>query len=311
MKFSIMTAKKALFTTLSIGLLLITFFYTKQAFPESYVENCTISAASTFEIQNKNVNVDLINSGSEELAIDRISLVWPERLGNLQSIILYGKFVKGDHSPAELVLDESQLGDANKRAMKAGETQTLKFQFKNNNSGATPEEIVAVVEFGIGCSVVVNPGNLDVLPPDPGPANDLTLEGIDADNDGVRDDIERWILEEYPESERVRAALSQQAKAFAEAVENADTATEEELIAYDDKIVSTIDCIYNQFPETLYGIKEANRADSFLQAEFLNTAERGLAWIKVADATPSGTYHGLPPERYAEHCDFNPEDMEN
>lgn len=33
----------------------------------------------------------------------------------------------------------------------------------------------------------------DGLPPDPGPDNDLTVEGIDSDGDGIRDDVERAI----------------------------------------------------------------------------------------------------------------------
>jgi len=31
------------------------------------------------------------------------------------------------------------------------------------------------------------------LPPDPGPAGDETIEGVDVNENGVRDDIERWI----------------------------------------------------------------------------------------------------------------------
>ncbi len=35
------------------------------------------------------------------------------------------------------------------------------------------------------------------VPPDPGPANDATLAGIDANHNGVRDDVERAIAEKY------------------------------------------------------------------------------------------------------------------
>jgi hypothetical protein len=35
------------------------------------------------------------------------------------------------------------------------------------------------------------------LPPDPGPANDLTVEGIDSDNDGVRDDVQRALARRF------------------------------------------------------------------------------------------------------------------
>lgn len=46
-----------------------------------------------------------------------------------------------------------------------------------------------------------------VLPPDPGEAGKLTLEGIDSNNDGVRDDLEREIVYMYPQNEEVRGVL--------------------------------------------------------------------------------------------------------
>ena len=46
-----------------------------------------------------------------------------------------------------------------------------------------------------------------ILPPDPGEAGKLTLEGIDSNNDGVRDDLEREIVYMYPQNEEVRRVL--------------------------------------------------------------------------------------------------------
>jgi hypothetical protein len=48
------------------------------------------------------------------------------------------------------------------------------------------------------------------LPPDPGPAGDATLEGVDVNGNGIRDDIERWIYLTYPHSEKLRRALIQE-----------------------------------------------------------------------------------------------------
>ena len=45
------------------------------------------------------------------------------------------------------------------------------------------------------------------LPPDPGPAGDEAIEGIDTDQNGVRDDIDRWIGLNYRNSEKTRMAL--------------------------------------------------------------------------------------------------------
>jgi hypothetical protein len=46
-----------------------------------------------------------------------------------------------------------------------------------------------------------------VLPPDPGEAGKLTLEGIDSDHDGVRDDLQREIVYMYPQNDEVRRVL--------------------------------------------------------------------------------------------------------
>ncbi len=47
------------------------------------------------------------------------------------------------------------------------------------------------------------------LPPDPGPQGEETIEGIDVNANGVRDDIERWIWMNYGDSEKTRQALTQ------------------------------------------------------------------------------------------------------
>src|SRR5674476_1488495 len=45
------------------------------------------------------------------------------------------------------------------------------------------------------------------LPPDPGEAGKATLAGIDSNNNGVRDDLEREIVYMYPQNQEVRRVL--------------------------------------------------------------------------------------------------------
>lgn len=52
------------------------------------------------------------------------------------------------------------------------------------------------------------------LPPDPGAEADKTVQGVDANKNGIRDDVELAIFAEYPESARTRAVLLQYALAF-------------------------------------------------------------------------------------------------
>lgn len=54
----------------------------------------------------------------------------------------------------------------------------------------------------------------DNLPPDPGSAADATIEGVDANTNGIRDDVELAIFKEYPNSAKTRAVLLQYALAL-------------------------------------------------------------------------------------------------
>jgi hypothetical protein len=52
------------------------------------------------------------------------------------------------------------------------------------------------------------------LPPDPGALADQTVAGVDANNNGIRDDVELAVFKEYPNSAKTRAALLQYALAL-------------------------------------------------------------------------------------------------
>jgi hypothetical protein len=87
------------------------------------------------------------------------------------------------------------------------------------------------------CSQVIVPAgdcipqHLAHLPPDPGPAGMKTLEGIDADRDGVRDDVQRFIFIEYGHSQRAVAALTGLAKSSLMQVKVGDSVTPDEAYA--------------------------------------------------------------------------------
>lgn len=68
------------------------------------------------------------------------------------------------------------------------------------------------------------------LPPDPGAEADKTVVGIDANSNGIRDDVELAIFKEYPNSAKTRAVLLQYALAlqmeFTQPIINTVTVTE-------------------------------------------------------------------------------------
>jgi hypothetical protein len=54
----------------------------------------------------------------------------------------------------------------------------------------------------------------DNLPPDPGALADATIQGVDVNQNGIRDDVELAIFREYPDSAKTRAVLLQYALAL-------------------------------------------------------------------------------------------------
>ena len=52
------------------------------------------------------------------------------------------------------------------------------------------------------------------LPPDPGAEADKTIQGVDANKNGIRDDVELAIFKKYPDSAKIRAVLLQYALAL-------------------------------------------------------------------------------------------------
>ncbi|SMN01704.1 hypothetical protein SPONN_2781 [uncultured Candidatus Thioglobus sp.] len=139
------------------------------------------------------------------------------------------------------------------------------------------------------------------LPPDPGEAGKLTIEGIDSDNDGVRDDIQRYIAITYPASESIRRVLTDMAKANQDFIFNADD--KDKVLEADLERDKQIDCFYYLDSEGAY--KKSKK----IKAELLNTEERTRAYIK-ADSYLGGMSFRLPSDKKAQ-CSFNPDLLVN
>jgi len=141
------------------------------------------------------------------------------------------------------------------------------------------------------------------LPPDPGAAGKATLEGIDSDNDGVRDDVQRWIVMTYPNSEKTRASLTQEAKLDQQFILNAGDSNAS--LSTAKQMMNSEACLAYVQPNDYYdlGIE--------FQAIFLNTYSRSKAWLQ-ADKHLSGTmFRSLPYNQRKQGCNFNPDVMPN
>jgi hypothetical protein len=144
------------------------------------------------------------------------------------------------------------------------------------------------------------------LPPEPDPEiNNATLLGIDSNDNGVRDDVERRI---YLEQKKAvdRAVLMQEAKAlqtlFIDPVGDA--------IATEKRITRAMEC--SAFVMFRYGIQlELNKADPlgssrYIDEATLTTPRRMKAYLQYDQALSGGVYSASPPWVLDDSvCDFN------
>jgi hypothetical protein len=131
------------------------------------------------------------------------------------------------------------------------------------------------------------------LPPDPGEAGKQTLEGIDADGDGVRDDVQRWIYRRYPNDELKRKAMLRYAKALQASIVNVDRDSRDQVRARVLDGFRAERCARLAFGgvDQFDLIDEVAEAVREVQFQMLNTQERVIADLTV-DAKFSGQVVG-------------------
>ncbi|TSC78091.1 MAG: lipoprotein [Parcubacteria group bacterium Gr01-1014_24] len=130
------------------------------------------------------------------------------------------------------------------------------------------------------------------LPPDPGADADKTVPGIDANNNGIRDDVELAIFKEYPNSAKTRAVLLQYALAlqmeFIQPIVNKETVTE--VIREEDRASSCVS-------DTLVPRKspESSRSDTDMEKikVFINFIKKLQINTKARDQAQADFYKNL------------------
>lgn len=113
------------------------------------------------------------------------------------------------------------------------------------------------------------------FPPDPGEAGKKTLEGIDSDHDGLRDDLQRWIYARFPNDPKKRAALRQMAVSYQKTL-----FLKHEPKEMEDEIRSSYKAIHCLRAVFLEGV-EATVEREYIQAKVLNTKERTERYLEV------------------------------
>ena len=143
------------------------------------------------------------------------------------------------------------------------------------------------------------------LPPDPGPAGDETIEGIDTNENGIRDDVERWIGLSYRSSEKTRLALTQAYYPMQNFMIHA---------VEDDR-----DSVYNDMTalqratECLYYIRrnDAHKLLGEIHSLIVNTSDRFSADREASRILGGGSFPSKPLSKWNRSCTFNTEELEN
>ncbi len=143
--------------------------------------------------------------------------------------------------------------------------------------------------------------NGHTLPPEPDPdVNNATLLGIDSNNNGVRDDVERWIFKTYKHP-IVQAVAMQNARAFQIILVDPSKARETVKLMHDQT-----DCEgYYKYQDD----KKLISRDKSLYTEsrpiIINTRERSRAYYEYNQALSGGVYAGSDLNTLKSKCDFN------
>lgn len=151
------------------------------------------------------------------------------------------------------------------------------------------------------------------LPPEPDPAvNNSTLLGIDSNNNGVRDDVERWIYKRYKDEHPIMIPLKmQEARAFRYIIQDPSEAKER-----DKEYINAQHCFWafcskwaNSFGRKPLVLKTSEtEIKEFREREEIqfNTTQRARAYGEYNQNLSGGVYgFKLPDESWIEGCDFN------
>jgi hypothetical protein len=143
------------------------------------------------------------------------------------------------------------------------------------------------------------------LPPEPDPiVNNSTLLGIDVNNNGVRDDVERWVYTYYSKPIE-HAVFMQSARAYQIVIQEPEKALE--TMKYLDDVS---DC------ESYWKLRAKRKGESFWLERYkdydkemnpiqFNTADRFLAYKKYNQTLSGGVYSSSPMKEWKSKCDFN------
>lgn len=139
---------------------------------------------------------------------------------------------------------------------------------------------------------------LEVKMPDP-KINNATLLGVDSDNDGIRDDVQRWINENYSATPEIKLAIKQ----FGTEVQSSLNAASDKNVSIQAsfKLINAQVCYSEISRQQGTPSKQVKENRKKVEALYLNTRTRIEAFIKSNENFNGQT--GFIPSR-EEACNF-------
>jgi len=145
------------------------------------------------------------------------------------------------------------------------------------------------------------------LPPEPDAVvNNSTLLGVDSNDNGVRDDVERWIYHTYKDKHPIHVDIAiQGAKAWQKVLEDPTKAKEiHPIISAASSCEAYFKVCVNEEIKNLYSLERITSSDQFVKIIF-NTVERWNAYTQY-DTLLSGDSYTIPwCSEKKQLCDFN------
>ncbi|MDR0664221.1 MAG: hypothetical protein LBF86_01680 [Helicobacteraceae bacterium] len=128
------------------------------------------------------------------------------------------------------------------------------------------------------------------LPPDPGEEGKKTLEGIDSNNNGVRDDVEIAIYESFPSryQDEDRQVLLQSAKSRQETLTAAASGNIETILKAERESARAIECAFKKFPNSMKSVELID----FATQKVVNTKARVQAYSSFSAALSGRSFSG-------------------
>lgn len=139
------------------------------------------------------------------------------------------------------------------------------------------------------------------LPPAPGEKGDATLAGVDSNQNGLRDDVEIAIYEQYPKHndthEQRRNALKQTAKAIQSAIIAGNSNEKTQAYQAQDQFNRAVKCLND-----IMGVGPSIGQLGWVELVVVNNHERGHAYVAYNELLEGRTE---PAQAFDKACETN------